>query len=117
MNTNTRGRKPLKVKFPTGAFTVDELYALNKPVSPKFCELTARNHIARGLASGKLVKLSEKLNTGKVGAPAFKFQLASYAKHNEARRLKKAAAKLAAVADAFRGAQEDVAQKVQNILS
>jgi hypothetical protein len=97
MNANvksTRGRKPLKVKFPTGAFTVDQLFAMNdkaKGGSVK-CELTARNHIKRGLATGKLVKLADKLNTGKVGAPAFKFQLASYAKHNEARRAKKALA-------------------------
>jgi len=96
-NTNvksTRGRKQLKINWPTGAFTVDELFARNSKEAGKGnvkCELTARNHIARGLAAGKLVKLAEKLTTGKVGAPAFKFQLATYAKHNEARRAKKAA--------------------------
>jgi hypothetical protein len=92
MNANTkslRGRKPLTVKFPTGAFTVDQLFSLNSGLVK--CELTARNHIKRGLASGKLMKLAEKLVTGTVGAPAFKFQLASYAKKNANRRAKAAA--------------------------
>jgi hypothetical protein len=89
MNTNTpvtRGRKRFPVKFPKGAFTVDELFALNKPVSPKFCELTARNHIKRGLANGKLVKLVEKLKTGTVGAPALKYQLKAAYAYNLNRR-------------------------------
>jgi hypothetical protein len=92
MNTNTpvkRGRKRFPIKFPKGAFTVDELFALNKPVSPKFCELTARNHITRGLASGKLVKLAEKLKTGTVGAPALKYQLKAAYEYNLNRRAKK----------------------------
>lgn len=81
---NKNGRPRFAVKFPTGKFTVDELFAKNSTLIK--CELTARNHITRGLASGKLVKLAEKLNTGKVGAPAFKFQLSTYAKHNANRR-------------------------------
>lgn len=86
-NKTKSGRPRFAVKFPTGKFTVDELFAKNSTLIK--CELTARNHINRGLASGKLVKLAEKLNTGKVGAPAFKFQLATYAKHNANRRAKK----------------------------
>ena len=90
---STRGRKPLKIKFPQGAFTVDQLFALNSKENGGNvkCELTARNHIKRGLASGTLVKLAEKLTTGKVGAPAYKFILASRHKQNEARRAKRAA--------------------------
>ena len=90
MNTNTvkRGRKPFPVKYPKGAFTVGDLLALNKPVSPKFCVLTVRNHINRGLASGKLVKLNEKLNKGTVGAPALKYQLKAAYSYNLNRRTK-----------------------------
>lgn len=82
---NTKvGRKPLKVQFPKGEFTVDELFAKNAHIVD--CELTIRNHINRGLASGKLVKLTRKLMTGTVGAPAFKFQLASTYRYNLNRR-------------------------------
>jgi hypothetical protein len=94
MNTNTpvtkRGRKRFPVKFPKGAFTVNDLFALNKAVSPKFCELTARNHITRNLADGKLVKLKDKLKTGTVGAPALKYQLKAAYEYNLNRRAKKA---------------------------
>ena len=123
MNTNTtvrRGRKPLKVNYPTGAFTVDELFARNSKLTGKGnlkCELSARNHIGRGLASGKLVKLTEKLNTGKVGAPAFKFQLATYAKHNAARRAKKALKAAPAAAAVLVEASVDNAALTKNILS
>jgi len=90
MNTKnkiTRGRPRYPVKFPKGAFTVDELLALNQPKVK--CELTARNHINRGLKEGKLVKLKEKLTTGTVGAPAYKFQLKSAYEYNLNRRLTK----------------------------
>jgi len=103
LNKAGRPRKP--VKFPKGAFTVDELFAKNSNVID--CELTARNHISRALASGKLIKLAEKLNTGKVGAPAFKFQLASTYRYNLNRRTKPAATVTAA----------EVETKIRNILS
>ena len=97
MNTPTptvKGRKPLTIKYPKGAFTVDQLFALNAKAEGKGnvkCELTARNHIQRGLANGKLIKLAEKVATGKAGAPAFKFQLKAAADYNAARRAAKAA--------------------------
>ena len=99
--TNTqsvrRGRKRLAVKFPQGAFTVDQLFALNakdKGGNVK-CVLTARNHVKRGLATGLLVKLSKKLEKRTVGAPAFRFMLKSRAEAN-ARNLALAKAKSAA---------------------
>ena len=98
MNTSTStsrlGRKPAVIKYPKGAFTVEQLFALNSKIDGKGnvkCELTARNHIARGLANGKLVKLAEKVATGKAGAPAFKFQLKAAADYNAIRRANKAA--------------------------
>lgn len=95
MNANTtkstRGRKPLNVKYPQGAFTVDQLFTLNDKAKGGVikCELTARNHIKRGLASDVLVKLPEKLTTGKVGAPAFKFILKTRHLNNLAKRAKR----------------------------
>jgi hypothetical protein len=80
---STRGRKPLAFSFPTGAFSVKQLAAKNPTAK---CELTVRNHIARGLASGKLVKLAKKLEKGTVGAPQHLFQLATYARKNAGRR-------------------------------
>jgi len=96
MNTtvtkSARGRKPLAIKFPQGAFTVDQLFALNDKTKGGVikCELTARNHIKRGLASDVLVKLPEKLKTGTVGAPAFKFILKTRHQANLAKRAKRA---------------------------
>ena len=96
MNANVtksvRGRKPLNIKFPQGAFTVDQLFALNDKAKGGVlkCELTARNHIKRGLKSDVLVKLPEKLATGKVGAPAFKFILKARHQANLAKRAKRA---------------------------
>ena len=97
MNTtvtkSTRGRKPLNVKFPQGAFTVDQLFALNDKAKGGAvkCELTARNHIKRALASEILVKLPEKRLTGTVGAPAFKFILKARHLNNLAKRVKRTA--------------------------
>jgi hypothetical protein len=94
----TKGRKPLKVKYPRGAFTVDQLFELNRKDKGGVvkCELTARNHIKRGLATALLVKLDKKLALGTVGAPAFRYMLKSRAEANQ-RNLAKAAAKRTAV--------------------
>lgn len=88
---STRGRKPLNIKFPQGAFTVEQLFALNDKSKGGVvkCELTARNHIKRALAADVLVKLPEKLKTGTVGAPAFKFILKARHLNNLAKRSKR----------------------------
>lgn len=86
------GRPRLNIRLPQGAFTVEQLYTLNKGITPKFCELTVRNHVKQGLASGLLVKLAKKLETGSVGAPAFRYMLKSRADAN-ARNLAKASVK------------------------
>ena len=96
--TAVRGRKQLKVKFPKGPFTVEELFEMNNKATGKGtvkCVLTARNHIKRGLATGKLVKLAEKATKGTVGAPAYRFQLKAAVEYNEARKAKKAVVKVA----------------------
>lgn len=96
MNTTVtktaRGRKPLNIKFPQGAFTVDQLFDLNSVTNGGFvkCELTARNHIKRALKADVLVKLPEKAKKGTVGAPAFKFILKTRHEANAAKRLKRA---------------------------
>lgn len=84
------GRNPLNVTYPKGAFTVEQLFALNSQANggPVKCELTIRNHIKKALASGKIVRLPEKAVTGTVGAPAFRFQLKSAADYNAARKNK-----------------------------
>ena len=89
----TPGRKPLKVTYPKGPFTVEQLFTLNDKATGGSvkCELTIRNHIKRELASGKLVQLAEKATTGTVGAPAYRFQLKSAADYNAARKAKASA--------------------------
>ena len=89
---STRGRKQLNIKFPQGAFSVDQLFALNDKAKGGVikCELTARNHIKRGLAKDTLVKLPEKFTTGTVGAPAFKYILKTRHLANQAKRAKRA---------------------------
>ena len=94
MNTETKtaktpGRKPLKIKYPQGAFTIAQLRAKNPNAK---CELTIRNHVNRGLASGLLVRLSKDVEKGTVGRPNFRFMLKSRAEAN-ARNLAKANAK------------------------
>jgi len=80
MKTNTatkslRGKKgtvgaPAKtIKFPRGGFTIAAVVALN----PHVCELTVRNKIEAGVASKELVRLSENLETNKVGRPSFRY--------------------------------------------
>lgn len=92
-NATKLGRKPLKIRYPKGAFTIDELFAANSKANGGTvkCELTIRNHIKRDLAEGKLVQV-EKVLTGKAGAPAFRFQLKSVREYNIARAAKRAAA-------------------------
>ena len=59
---STRGRKPLNVKLPQGAFTIGQFFGMNDKSKGGVmkCELTARNHVNRGVQAGLFVKLPEK---------------------------------------------------------
>jgi len=65
----TVGAPPKTIKFPRGAFTIASVVSLNSHV----CELTVRNKIEAGVASKELVRLSENLETKKVGRPSFRY--------------------------------------------
>jgi hypothetical protein len=93
MKTNTatkslRGKKgtvgaPAKtIKFPRGAFTIAAVVAIN----PHVCELTVRNKIEAGVASKDLVRLSENLETKKVGRPSFRYMTKTAATAAKANR-------------------------------
>lgn len=65
------GRPAFNLKFPRGAFTIAQLFELNK-ATVKW-SLTIRQHVEKELAKGFLTKLTETVKTGKVGKPAHKF--------------------------------------------
>ncbi len=74
---STVGRPSAKLVYPRGAFTVQDLYDLNRGPKgrgkrPQICMLTIRNHIKAKLAD-KSLALSGKVTTGTVGKPAHKY--------------------------------------------
>jgi hypothetical protein len=63
------GRPSFQLKYPRGAFTVNDLIEVN----PKVCALTCRQHVSKGLRSKFLKKMKETVQSGKAGKPAFKY--------------------------------------------
>lgn len=71
------GRPKVTLKYPRGAFTVEELYDLNRGEKgrgkrAKVCKLTIRNHIAEKLGDGFLTEVAP-VKSGKVGQPAKRY--------------------------------------------
>lgn len=67
--TRSVGRPSVNLIFPRGAFTVNQLAALN----PNVCTLTVRKKIDAGVDDKFLTLLKETVKTGVVGKPAFRY--------------------------------------------
>jgi hypothetical protein len=92
MNKNTTpkpvGRPALDIKFPAGAFTINELHALNPQAK---WSLTIRQHVQKQLKAGWLTKLPKTRPTGGVGKPADLFIRTAMFKAAGARKAARAA--------------------------
>lgn len=82
------GRPAFTIKFPTGAFTIKGLHALNPQAK---WALTIRQHVEKEVESGFITKLDRKEVTGKVGKPSDLYIRTSVYKAIEARKAAKAA--------------------------
>lgn len=65
------GRPSAELKYPRGAFTVKDLFELNKGTVK--WELTVRQHVEKQVESHFLTKLENTVQTGKPGRPNFKY--------------------------------------------
>lgn len=82
------GRPSFKITYPRGAFTINQLFELNK-TTVKW-PLTVRQHVEKQIAGGFLTLLDSTVKTGKVGKPAFRYIRTAVAKSIEARKATKA---------------------------
>ena len=92
MNKNTTpkpvGRPALDIKFPAGAFTINELHSLNPQAK---WSLTIRQHVQKQLKVGWLSKLPKTRPTGGVGKPSDLFIRTAVLKGIEARKAARSA--------------------------
>jgi hypothetical protein len=75
-NTKSAGRPAAQLVYPSGPFTVKQLYALNKR-RVKW-ELSIRQHIDRAIEARWISKTIAKVHTGQAGKPAHLFSLTKW---------------------------------------
>lgn len=68
---NPVGHPYAEIKYPRGAFTINELHALNKENVK--AQLTIWKHVKTHVADNFLTKLDDTVHTGKRGKPATKY--------------------------------------------
>ncbi|NCC65969.1 MAG: hypothetical protein EOM15_15105 [Spirochaetia bacterium] len=111
---SARGRKPIEIKYPRGAFTIEELFALNDVANggKVKCRLTIRQKVKDAVKDGVL-SVMDPVRTKKIGAPAQRF--ISTAARNAAKKASEASRRKVKVAKVEKPAESVVEVKAEPV--